>query len=90
MKRQLIINTIIGLSLLAVGLYVARNTYWDWDEVRVPPGEEAQLDPYYATRHFLGSLGIHTSPRLRERRQWIRPCWSVNWTRSGSRSICPR
>ncbi len=68
MKRQLIINTIIGLSLLAVGLYVARNTYWDWDEVRVPPGEEAQLDPYYATRHFLGSLGIHTTRRtsLRE------------------------
>lgn len=63
MKREAIIFLIIALALLAVGTYVARNTYWDWEDVRVPPGEQARHDPYYATRLFLERLGVHTTRR---------------------------
>jgi len=51
---------LVGLSvLLAVGVWIARNTYWEEVSVPAHPRGEAAADPYYGILHLAGDLGLH-------------------------------
>ncbi len=50
---------IVALSAM-VGIWVARNTYWDDTLVPVPPQGEAATNPYYSVQHLATALGIQS------------------------------
>jgi hypothetical protein len=51
---------ILGL-LTIVGVWVARNTYWDESVIPMPPQGEAATNAYYSVQHLATALGIRSS-----------------------------
>jgi hypothetical protein len=61
MTRDRWIQLVAALGLIALGVWIARHTYWDEVTVTLPPKGEAARNPYYAVVHLAESLGIHTT-----------------------------
>lgn len=63
MSRQLLINGLAGVVVIAFVWWIASNTYWeDYDENTGLQGE-ALTNPFYAAQRLAGSLGAHTRTR---------------------------
>jgi hypothetical protein len=61
MTRDRITYLVILVLLTIVGIWVARNTYWDDTLVPVPPQGEAATNTYYSVQHLATALGIRSS-----------------------------
>jgi hypothetical protein len=61
MTRDRITYLSIVALLAIVGIWVARNTYWDDTLVPVPPQGEAATNAYYSVQHLATALGIRSS-----------------------------
>src|SRR5271167_1068029 len=61
MTRDHITYLVIVVLLATLGIWVARNTYWDDTLVPVPPQGEAATNPYYSVQHLATALGIRSS-----------------------------
>ena len=61
MTRDRITYLVIAVVLAIVGIWVARNTYWDDTLVPVPPQGEAATNAYYSVQHLATALGIRSS-----------------------------
>jgi hypothetical protein len=61
MTRDRITYLVIVVVLAIVGIWVARNTYWDDTLVPVPPQGEAATNVYYSVQHLATALGIRSS-----------------------------
>jgi hypothetical protein len=61
MTRDRITYLVIVAVLAILGIWVARNTYWDDTLVPVPPQGEAASNPYYSVQHLATALGIRSS-----------------------------
>jgi hypothetical protein len=59
--RDRIAYLAIFVALTLVGIWVARNTYWDDTVVPVPPQGEAATNTYYSVQHLVSALGIRSS-----------------------------
>jgi len=62
-SNTLIIRLILLAALIAVIVYVARNTYWDEVAVPMPLRGEAVTNPFYAVQQFATELGANTEWR---------------------------
>jgi hypothetical protein len=60
MKRHLPSLLVVGI-LVAVGVWVARNTYWTDVQIPTPPKGEALTNPFYAAQRFLENLGARSA-----------------------------
>jgi hypothetical protein len=61
MTRDRITYGVIVAVLLIVGVWVARNTYWDDVLVPMPPKGEAATNAFYSVQHLATALGIRSS-----------------------------
>jgi hypothetical protein len=61
MTRDRITYLVIVVLLAVLGIWVARNTYWDDTLVPVPPQGEAATNAYYSVQHLATALGIRSS-----------------------------
>ena len=61
MTRDRITYLAIVVLLAILGIWVARNTYWDDTLVPVPPQGEAATNAYYSVQHLATALGIRSS-----------------------------
>ena len=61
MTRDRITYLVIVAVLAILGIWVARNTYWDDTFVHVPPQGEAATNAYYSVQHLATALGIRSS-----------------------------
>jgi hypothetical protein len=61
MTRDRITYLVIVVLLAILGIWVARNTYWDDTLVPVPPQGEAATNAYYSVQHLATALGIRSS-----------------------------
>src|SRR5271168_97533 len=61
MTRDHITYLVIVVLLATLGIWVARNTYWDDTLVPVPPQGEAATNSYYSVQHLATALGIRSS-----------------------------
>jgi hypothetical protein len=61
MTRDRITYLVIVVLLAVLGIWVARNTYWDDTLVPVPPRGEAATNAYYSVQHLATALGIRSS-----------------------------
>jgi hypothetical protein len=61
MTRDRITYLVIAVVLAILGIWVARNTYWDDTLVPVPPQGEAATNVYYSVQHLATALGIRSS-----------------------------
>lgn len=61
MTRDHITYLVIVVLLAVLGIWVARNTYWDDTLVPVPPQGEAATNAYYSVQHLAKALGIRSS-----------------------------
>jgi hypothetical protein len=59
--RRLLLPSVIVLSLVIFGVWIARNT--EWTDVQLPasPKGEAATNPFYAVQRFARSLGARAS-----------------------------
>jgi len=64
-KRPL--QLLVAVVLAAVAVWIAMNTYWDYEMVDNPPRGEAMHNRYYAFEHLAQRLAVHTRqvPTLR-------------------------
>jgi len=64
-KRPL--QLLVAVVLAAVAVWIAMNTYWDYEMVDNPPRGEAIHNRYYAFEHLAQRLAVHTRqvPTLR-------------------------
>jgi hypothetical protein len=60
MTRDHITYLVIVVALAILGIWVARNTYWDDTLVPVPPQGEAATNAYYSVQHLAKALGIRS------------------------------
>jgi hypothetical protein len=60
LSRDRWIQVAAAAGLMALGIWIARHTYWDEVTVTLPPKGDAARNPYYAVVHLSESLGIHT------------------------------
>ena len=60
MKRHLTSFLVVG-ALVAIGIWVARNTYWTDVQVPTPPKGEALTNPFYAAQRFVENLGARSA-----------------------------
>jgi len=60
MKRHLPSLLVVGV-LVAVGAWVARNTYWTDVQIPTPPKGEALTNPFYAAQRFVENLGAKSA-----------------------------
>jgi hypothetical protein len=58
-KRPL--QLLVAVVLAAVGVWIAMNTYWDYEMVDNPPRGEAIRNRYYTFEHLAQGFAIHTS-----------------------------
>jgi hypothetical protein len=58
MSRDRITYLVIFVLVAILGIWVARNTYWDDTLIPVPPQGEAATNPYYSVEHLATALGI--------------------------------
>lgn len=68
MTRARLLNIAVLVLLLALGVYVARHTYWTEVSVPNPPQKEAAEDEYYATKQLLARFGIRSGEIVSLRR----------------------
>jgi len=61
MTRDRITYLLIVVALAILGIWVARNTYWDDTLVPVPPQGEAATNAYYSVQRLATALGIRSS-----------------------------
>lgn len=61
MTRDRITYLAILVLLTIVGIWVARNTYWDETRIAVPPQGEAATNSYYSVQHLATALGVRSS-----------------------------
>ena len=61
MTRDRITYLVIIVLLAILGIWVARNTYWDDSLIPVPPQGEAATNAYYSVQHLATALGIRSS-----------------------------
>jgi|SRR5579859_156210 len=61
MTRDRITYLGIVVLLTILGIWIARNTYWDDTLVPVPPQGEAATNEYYSVQHLATALGIRSS-----------------------------
>jgi hypothetical protein len=61
MTRDRITYLVIFALLVILGIWVARNTYWDDTLIPVPTQGEAATNPYYSVQHLTTALGIRSS-----------------------------
>ena len=45
-------------ALIGLGVWIARNTYWDWIDEVTPPRGAAAEDPYYSLERFARGIGV--------------------------------
>jgi hypothetical protein len=57
MSREFKAGSIILLVFMAIGIWIARNTYWDSDEVTLPMQEIAARNPNYSLAVLVRTLG---------------------------------
>jgi hypothetical protein len=63
MKREVLINGLTGVLVIALVWWIASNTYWeDYDRNTGLQGE-ALTNPFYAAQRLAGLLGAHTKSR---------------------------
>jgi hypothetical protein len=60
MTRERAINFLVFALLVALGVWVARNTYWEDISVPVPPRGEAADNPFYGLERLAAVLGVQT------------------------------
>jgi hypothetical protein len=60
MSREYKAGLIVLLFLIGVGIWVARNTYWDWTEVTSPMKPLAAQNPNYSIEALARSLGARS------------------------------
>ena len=60
MRRASVITLLIAIPLVALAVWVARNTYWEQVKVPMPPKGEALINPFYAVQRFADALGART------------------------------
>lgn len=60
MKGKGWIWTVVIVAVGVLGVWIARNTYWDDLKVPMPPKGEALINPFYATQRFAERLGATT------------------------------
>lgn len=63
MTRQILINCLIGIAVMALGWWVASNTYWEEYDRDTGLQGEALTNPFYAAQRLAGLLGAHTTLR---------------------------
>ena len=63
MNRQLLINTLIGIAVIAFACWFASNTYWEEYDSNTGLQGEALTNPFYAAQRLAGLLGAHTQLR---------------------------
>jgi hypothetical protein len=61
MTRDRMAYLVILVLLTILGIWVARNTYWDESVVPMPPQGEAATNAYYSVQHLASALGIRSS-----------------------------
>ena len=61
MSRDRWIQLAVAAGVIALGIWIARHTYWDEVTLTLPPKGDAARNPYYAVVHLSESLGIHTT-----------------------------
>jgi hypothetical protein len=57
MNRERIIGGIVVLAIIALSVWIARNTTWETQEVRTPPRGEAITNPFYVPQRIVEELG---------------------------------
>ena len=60
MRQEYRAGLIVLLFLVGVGIWVARNTYWDWTEVTSPMQSPAAENPNYSIEALARSLGARS------------------------------
>jgi hypothetical protein len=60
MTRDRITYLVILVLLTIVGIWVARNTYWEDSLIPMPPQGEAATNAYYSVQHLATALGIRS------------------------------
>jgi hypothetical protein len=63
MKRQLLINGLAGVVLIALVGWIASNTYWEEYDQNTGLQGDALTNPFYAAQHLAELLGAHTKLR---------------------------
>jgi hypothetical protein len=61
MTRDRITYLVIVVLFAILGIWIARNTYWDDTFVHAPPQGEAATNAYYSVQHLATALGIRSS-----------------------------
>jgi hypothetical protein len=61
MTRDRITHLVIAVLVVAVGFWVARNTYWENTHIPVPLKGEAATNPYYGVQHLTSALGVRSN-----------------------------
>ncbi len=59
--RRLALPLLIGLVIVAIGVWVARNSTWTDVQIPTPPKGEALTNPFYAVQRFAEALGARTT-----------------------------
>jgi hypothetical protein len=59
LTRDGLLRILLLAALLALGVWLARNTYWEEISVPSQPRGEAATNPYYGIEHLAASLGLH-------------------------------
>lgn len=60
LTRDGLLRMLLLAALLALCVWIARNTYWEEISVPSQPRGEAATNPYYGVEHLAASLGLHT------------------------------
>jgi hypothetical protein len=53
------LRSVFAAALIALIIWIARNTYWDEDSMPQPPKGEAATNPFYAASRLATLLGAH-------------------------------
>jgi hypothetical protein len=64
MSREYKAGLVILLFMIGLGIWIARNTYWDWTEITSPMKPVAAVNPNYsieAIAHSLGARSQHSA-----------------------------
>jgi len=59
-KRAQLLSAAIALLVVALCVWIARNTHWEVDSERIPMSGEAAANDYYSLVHLAAALGIRT------------------------------
>ena len=60
LTRDGLLRILVLAALLALGVWIARNTYWEEISVPSQPRGEAATNPYYGVEHLAARVGLRT------------------------------